>query len=749
MSPRKKRFTVIGLALLCVLAASAWLAWSPAMLWLAKRDAAKKYADMQDVPDGEAVGGVEVAQQASAQAGYLLTDALRDAKTDEERQRVASQLVALGRPGLEACSRALANPHQRTSDVAAMALLQAGQAGQDILIAAVASDNLLGRRRAIAALETNPPPRAAKTLIARLEHRGDWQRPLGRAIVRIGKPAVPGLVAVMEANDAQRQAVAAKLLGQIGDPSAAEPLAQLVGNEDYFVRSNVTEALRQFGDRTVDLVSPKLHEGARARAHAIEVLAATRSSGAARLLVACTMEEGKSDMGLDRLIVGMGSVAVDPLIARLDQEPVYLARRCARLLAQIDDPRVVAPILCRGEKLQEAGTDALDMLASKPKLVEGPALTLLADAHQTPQSRRFAAYVLGKAGAKAAVEPLLRLIAEMSADNDALRQARQEAVTALGRIGDKRAAKPLMALLDTPGYQEVTIRALGELQATEATDELIRRLRANPSWYQQATLITALGKLKADGAVPLIRVAFKQYPRVLEVGEAATLALESIGNDAALEALADLFASNWPGVRAEALKAAVTINPAGAVTYIERLADDGSFEVQMTRAWACQKLDKSKGIELARQIAAKSPVVDAKCRAIAYLAQYDQDSAPFLRKLYKADKDTAAANALLGALCTLKDTSAMPIFIEAAARPAIRTRALRAIAAVGDESALPLLQKYKAEAKAEMDRNRTSMTILVFAEARDALDALQSRLRKQATSQPEQMPTSIPRATGN
>jgi hypothetical protein len=48
MSPRKKRFTVIGLALLCVLAASAWLAWSPAMLWLAKRDAAKKYADMQD-----------------------------------------------------------------------------------------------------------------------------------------------------------------------------------------------------------------------------------------------------------------------------------------------------------------------------------------------------------------------------------------------------------------------------------------------------------------------------------------------------------------------------------------------------------------------------------------------------------------------------------------------------------------------------------------------------------------------------
>jgi hypothetical protein len=48
MSPRKKRFTVIGLVLLSVLAASAWLAWSPAMLWLAKRDAATKYADMQD-----------------------------------------------------------------------------------------------------------------------------------------------------------------------------------------------------------------------------------------------------------------------------------------------------------------------------------------------------------------------------------------------------------------------------------------------------------------------------------------------------------------------------------------------------------------------------------------------------------------------------------------------------------------------------------------------------------------------------
>jgi len=48
MSPRKKRFTFIGLALLCVLAAGVWLAWSPALLWFAKRDAAKKYADMQD-----------------------------------------------------------------------------------------------------------------------------------------------------------------------------------------------------------------------------------------------------------------------------------------------------------------------------------------------------------------------------------------------------------------------------------------------------------------------------------------------------------------------------------------------------------------------------------------------------------------------------------------------------------------------------------------------------------------------------
>jgi len=66
MSPRKKRFTFMGLALLCVLAAAVWSAWSPALLWLAKRDAIKKYANMQDAetlnaalaPDVRRISGV-------------------------------------------------------------------------------------------------------------------------------------------------------------------------------------------------------------------------------------------------------------------------------------------------------------------------------------------------------------------------------------------------------------------------------------------------------------------------------------------------------------------------------------------------------------------------------------------------------------------------------------------------------------------------------------------------------------------
>jgi len=57
MRSSKKRFMFIGLAALGVLATVVWLAWSPALLWFAKRDAAKKYADI-DMQDAAALNVV-------------------------------------------------------------------------------------------------------------------------------------------------------------------------------------------------------------------------------------------------------------------------------------------------------------------------------------------------------------------------------------------------------------------------------------------------------------------------------------------------------------------------------------------------------------------------------------------------------------------------------------------------------------------------------------------------------------------
>ena len=675
-------------------------------------------------------------QQAAAEAKRLL-DQARTLNTDERLPALASQLVALGEPGLEACSQALGHTYSRTGKLAAMALAQAGEPGQDLLIAAVASGGSLARARAIAALEANPSPKATEVLIARLQHPPPFQASLHRAIVKIGQPAVPGLIAALTDSAPRRQAAVANLLGQLGDPAAVEPLAELIGHKDYRVRLNVTEALAQFGDRTVDIVTPKLRGGAKVRAHAIKVLAATGTPKAAELLVAC-FAEGKYNPGLDGTISSMGSVAVKPLIAQIDRERARSTKawKLGRALARIDDPQVVAAILRRGDKLRGLAEHALDMLASKPELVERPALEILVNTEETPQARTHATYVLGKAKSKAAVEPLLKILAEAPASDDPLGRLKKEAIRALGNIGDKRAMEPLLALLDKPGYGYLAVMALGNLGAPEATDGLIRMLQAKPS-PDQRLIIMALGKLKAREAVPAIRAACSQYPSNSQIGEAAAIALESIGGDAAFDALGDLIASKRIMVRATALHAAVTINPTKAMLHIERLAGDKAWAVQMTRVWACRKMDRPTGIKLAQQIIAESPAPDVRRSSIEYLAECGPDVASFLRQRFKVETDLSVRKAIVKALHQLKDASAMPIFIEAATEPQTRSAALDAIAAMGDESAAPLLQEYKDLAQTERNKNDNSHTIMSFVIARDALSRLQRRLAKQATSQPK------------
>lgn len=81
------------------------------------------------------------------------------------------------------------------------------------------------------------------------------------ALLKIGKPAVPALIAGLSDKNTYRRAHCAGLLGEIGDARAVEPLCGMVGTEknakDWFIH-----ALGRLKDpRAIDALIPLLAEG--------------------------------------------------------------------------------------------------------------------------------------------------------------------------------------------------------------------------------------------------------------------------------------------------------------------------------------------------------------------------------------------------------------------------------------------------------------------------------------------------------
>jgi HEAT repeat protein len=207
-----------------------------------------------------------------------------------------------------------------------------------------------------------------------------------------------------------------------------------------------------------------------------------------------------------------GSVAVEPLIAELEDLHSPNRLDVIRLLGQMGDSRAIRPLLVAvsdpDPNIRVAAVDGLngvddpDVVASLINAIKDPSKNV----------RAVAAAALGKAADAAAVEPLVAVLTD---EDWAVRKA---AGDALARLRDKRAVEPMIGLINDhdPDVRETAVHALGEIRDRSAVESLVRAL-VDPQLSVRTLAASALRKIdsqwekleQALRVIPRLRVALR------------------------------------------------------------------------------------------------------------------------------------------------------------------------------------------------------------------------------------------------
>ncbi len=690
---------------------------------------------------------------ACAEAERILhEEALKFQSGDPELLQLTKKLVALGDVGMKSASDALDARSTSTGALAVSTLVEFGEPGRNVLISAMSSTNKIIKYRAIRGLGNARDVRALPELLKMVDTWSMKHRVVGRALIKIGQPAVPGLLKLLESSKRDVRRGAAELLGEIADNRAIQPLADLLGDKEFFVRCAAGRALAKYGTRVIPTLARLLkNSNNKARSEAATILGEMDDTRAAVALVSAldSTPDSYITSNIINALVKLGSKSIDPLLPILKKNGRKRIRNAMEALSRIPDPRVVAPLLEAQDKLGNTVWDVVDKLAKRPKVVEKPAMSLL-HSNAPLKVRVKAIRLLGLIKSKSAVKPLCQLIRTPSKDS-AMRNLQRKAIWALGQIGDRRAIPAIKLALDwSPRgyYKTAAIRSLGQLNAQEMVGRFIEELDANPRWGSQfhvgQTLLSALGNLRAVKAIPAIKRQIENNRNFVEVVNSAVNALEKIGDPEVLSVFESLATHKDGRIRSEAIRAMGKFAKPSSIKTLRAAMKYNDTMTYLTIAFVCSKIGTPDAIKLLRKVSTEGDFL-VRERAMKLLVKKDPEAVAFLIRRYPNESHLPTRSTMIKLLKSQKAVEALPIFLAAAKDSSpdarcVRSNAFWGLAAVGNSETVRLLEKYKAETEAEMKRDRNSMTISVFACARDALVSLKNRLRKDKEAQVKKKP---------
>ncbi|MBI1976160.1 MAG: HEAT repeat domain-containing protein [Candidatus Omnitrophica bacterium] len=472
----------------------------------------------------------------AAAAVESLAQLVQQDKEVSVRRAVVSALAAIG--GVEvlpALVNALGDTDFSVRNDARSAVKDFKEAAIPALINGLKNDNVQVRLASISLLTELKTPAAVEPLMQLVQQ--DKEISVRRAVVTA--------------------------LGAIGDARAISALVIVLGDEEYFVRSDAWSQLQKFKEAAIpELLKGLNHEKALIREWSAYTLGAMKAVA-----------------------------AVDSLIQLVqNDEKISVRLEAVSALGAIGDARAI-PVLvvALGDEAKNVRDNAWDGLkkfkeAAIPELLKGLR-------YENMLVRSRAADLLGEMKAVAAVDSLIQLV-----QGDKESSVRSAAVNALGAIGDVRV---LPVLVTAFGDSDSSVRS--EARETikgfreAAVPELLKGLQSEKPLVRQWSAM-ALGDMKVASAVePLIQLV--QLDKESDVRRSAVAALGAIGDIRTLPVLVSALGDSDFSVRSDVRDAVRSFKETAVPELISGLKND-NFKIRAESAFLLWEMKTTAALDL-------------------------------------------------------------------------------------------------------------------------------------------------------
>ncbi|MSP13936.1 MAG: hypothetical protein EXR62_13390, partial [Chloroflexi bacterium] len=325
-------------------------------------------------------------------------------------EAIARALSLLGASAVPPLIERLNAHNGLAADRAATALVTIGQPAVMALLEATQAPDVGTRCRAALALGEIGDPQAVTTLVVmRFAREPEIQEAVVQALVRIGPPAVPGMIAALDDERAfgsdrlaeafamigeparagliaaltssTRRTVrtrAAMLLGEIRDESTVQALVEALKDERWEVRRRVVDALGRIGGITAEigLKAALRDEEVSVRRRAAEVLGQMGTAGAVEALASALRDEDEVVREIAARMLGQQATTfqIEALIAALRDRDPRVREQAAEALGRTQSSQAVGALIdaivdmdpqvreSGGKALRSIGVDAIEPL---------------------------------------------------------------------------------------------------------------------------------------------------------------------------------------------------------------------------------------------------------------------------------------------------------------------------------------------------------------------------------------------------
>ena len=185
-----------------------------------------------------------------------------DLLTDPDWVVRREAVITLGEMGDERCieplAKALRDGDWQVREVAVEAMGQVGSPAVEILLKLLRDWDV--RKCAILALGKIRDERVLDPLMLQLRN-DEFKDDAINALVELGAPALPRLIAALRDKDENVRKSAVLALGRIKNGDAIDPLIEMLGDPDWFTRLTAAAALESIGDeRGREAIKPLLKD---------------------------------------------------------------------------------------------------------------------------------------------------------------------------------------------------------------------------------------------------------------------------------------------------------------------------------------------------------------------------------------------------------------------------------------------------------------------------------------------------------